>query len=70
MNVSYANQFSLTFSGDEVFLHFATIHPAYENNGNIKKDPEVDNEHIFVLTKQGFDALKSLLNSDMNPAKE
>lgn len=70
MDVSYANQISLTLSDNEVFLRFAAVHPEYEVKGEVKSEPSVDNEHIIVLTKDGFSALKDLINGNYSSAKE
>jgi hypothetical protein len=70
MDIVYANQISLTFSENEVFLRFATIHPTYDISGKPTESPTVSNERVVLLTKDAYEALKSLVNQEIPENKE
>ncbi len=70
MNITYANQISLTVSENEAFLRFATIHPQYSEGGDVLDKPAVSNEQIILLTRDAFEALKELINRKMEKPEE
>ncbi len=70
MDVTYANQITITYGKNEVYLRFAFLHPTYDKDGNVQPTPEVSSEKVIMLTPEAFDALKQLINQEIPASKE
>ena len=66
MDIVYANQISFTFSENEVFLRFATIHPTYDISGKPTESPTVSNERVVLLTKDAYEAATLYYQQGLN----
>ncbi len=70
MDITYANQITVTYGNNEVFLRFAFLHPVYDKEGNVQPNPEVSSERMIMLTPQAFEAFKQLINQELPTNKE
>ena len=70
MDVTFANQITLTYGKNEVYLRFAFLHPTFDKEGNVQPEPEVASEKLIMLTPEAFNALKQLINQEIPASKE
>lgn len=63
MNVTYANQVTLTKTSNEAILHFAFLTPQYDVTGSILEEPAVSQEQTIVMSLSALEGLKDILNN-------
>ena len=61
MDIMYANQITIAVNEKEVVLRFACLAPTFDKNG-VLQGADVANEKTILLTKEGFEKFKTLIN--------
>lgn len=61
MDIMYANQMTVAIGEKEVYLRFACLAPSFDKNGKLG-NTDVATEKTIIMTKDGFDKLKELIN--------